>query len=92
MLRIGLHHGPVVVSRLGHDTHQQITIAGDSVNLASRLMEVAKQETATIAASAALVAAMAMPPSPAPDARRTVPIRGRSGEVEVALWRTPEAA
>jgi adenylate cyclase len=92
MLRIGLHHGPVVVSRLGHDTHQQITIAGDSVNLASRLMEVAKQETATIAASAALLAAMAMPPSPAPDARRTVPIRGRSGEVEVALWRVPEAA
>jgi adenylate cyclase len=92
MLRIGLHHGPVVVSRLGHENHQQITIAGDSVNLASRLMEVAKQETATIVASAALLAAMAMPPVPAPDARRIVPIRGRSGEVEVALWRVSKAA
>ena len=37
------HFGPVVVSRLGSPTHQQITLAGDTVNVASRLLEVAKE-------------------------------------------------
>ncbi len=87
-LRIGLHHGPAIVSRLGHETHQQITISGDSVNLASRLMEVAKAEGAMIVVSEAALAAMTSPPETAPDARRTVSIRGRMGEVDVALWRT----
>jgi hypothetical protein len=37
-VRIGGHIGPVVVSRFGHSSHQQITAAGDTVNVASRLM------------------------------------------------------
>jgi adenylate cyclase len=91
-LRIGLHYGPAVISRLGHDAHQQITISGDSVNLASRLMEVAKAEAATIAASDDLLAAMSADPQHVPDARRTVAIRGRVAQVEVALWRAVPAA
>lgn len=40
-LRIGLHCGPVMLSRLGPDTHQHITVSGDTVNVASRLLEIA---------------------------------------------------
>src|SRR3984957_5492926 len=42
--RIGLHFGPVILSRLGSPTQQQITPPGDTVNVANRLLEVAKQE------------------------------------------------
>src|SRR5271166_2768619 len=42
--RIGLHFGPAILSRLGSPTHQQITATGDTVNVASRLLEVAKQQ------------------------------------------------
>ena len=42
--RIGLHFGPVILSRLGSPTQQQITATGDTVNVASRLLEVAKQQ------------------------------------------------
>jgi adenylate cyclase len=42
--RIGAHFGPAVVSRLGSPSHQHITVTGDTVNAASRLLEVAKLE------------------------------------------------
>jgi adenylate cyclase len=54
-VRIGGHIGPVVVSRLGHSSHQQITAAGDTVNVASRLMEIAKQHSTIIALSSELL-------------------------------------
>ena len=44
--RIGLHFGPAILSRLGSPTQQQITATGDTVNVASRLLEVAKQQHA----------------------------------------------
>lgn len=40
--KIGAHFGPIVASRLG-ESHQHITATGDTVNVASRLMEVAVQ-------------------------------------------------
>ncbi|MEF2549832.1 adenylate/guanylate cyclase domain-containing protein [Aurantimonas sp. A2-1-M11] len=88
-LRLGLHAGPVVLARLGHDAHQQISVSGDTVNLASRLMEVAKAEGAVFAVSTASIAAMAQDgQSPAkPDAVHLATIRGRSAAIEVALWR-----
>ena len=42
--RIGLHFGPAILSRLGSPTQQQISATGDTVNVASRLLEVAKQQ------------------------------------------------
>ncbi|WP_118134988.1 CHASE2 domain-containing protein [Oceanicella sp. SM1341] len=94
-LRVGVHRGPVVVSRLGHETHQHVTVTGDSVNLASRLMEVAKAEGAAIAVSADLVSGagpQALSGLPVPDTRRVVAIRGRMAEVAVSLWRCPRGA
>jgi adenylate cyclase len=60
-VRVGAHHGLVVMSRLGSKTHQHITATGDCVNVASRLMEVAAEHRASVAVSADLVAATGDP-------------------------------
>lgn len=93
-LRIGAHFGPVIVSRLGHEAHQHITASGDSVNVASRLMEVAKAHGATLAVSSAFLDAIGATARDhgAPDALREVAIRGRSQPVSVAFWTVPAAS
>ena len=50
-VRIGGHVGPVVVSRLGAAHHQHVTATGDTVNVASRLLEVAKQHDSSVVVS-----------------------------------------
>ncbi|HEX2555640.1 MAG TPA: adenylate/guanylate cyclase domain-containing protein [Microvirga sp.] len=86
-VRVGAHYGPVVVSRLGADTHQHITATGDSVNVTSRLLDVAAREGAAFVASADLLAAAGEDP-----ARfgfrdlKTVAIRGRRESLSIALW------
>jgi len=87
--RAGVHMDTVVLSRLGHAEQQQVTVTGDGVNLASRLMDVAKSAGANVAASAAATDALTAPPSPAPDALFSTPIRGRRAAVDVALWTLP---
>jgi adenylate cyclase len=47
-VRIGGHFGPVMLSRLGALEHQHIAATGDTVNVASRLLEIAKQQTASV--------------------------------------------
>ncbi|MCP3056089.1 CHASE2 domain-containing protein [Aurantimonas marianensis] len=88
-IRLGLHFGTVSLSRLGHEIHQQISVSGDTVNVASRLMEVAKSAGATIAASMDLIEAMdgTIDDAGEPDEVRMVDIRGRRQSVNVALWR-----
>ena len=55
--RIGAHFGPAIVSRLGSPTHQHITVTGDTVNAASRLLEVAKHERCRVVVTEDLIAA-----------------------------------
>ncbi|TCR66145.1 adenylate/guanylate cyclase domain-containing protein [Bosea sp. BK604] len=87
-LRVGAHYGQVVVSRLGHESHQHIMATGDSVNVASRLMEVAKQHDARLAVSADFLAALGEDRGlhGEPDDLRPVDIRGRRQPISVALW------
>lgn len=88
--RVGLHSGDVTLSRLGADSHQQVTVTGDTVNVASRLMEVAKSESAAVTASRAFCAGLS-DDSLFLHARKTaVVIRGRDGEEIVHVW-TEEA-
>jgi adenylate cyclase len=93
-MRLGGHFGPVVVSRLGPETHQHITATGDTVNLASRLMEVAKQHKATLAVTMEFFNAVgeAGAHRRKPDDIRNVEIRGRQEHATVALWRGVGAA
>jgi adenylate cyclase len=88
--RIGAHFGEVVLSRLGAATHQQITAAGDTVNVASRLVEVAKEHRAAIAVSEDLYRAAIDTPDCKID-RHDEPaietnIRGRTYPILIRLW------
>jgi adenylate cyclase len=88
--RIGVHFGPAMLSRLGSPTHQQITVAGDTVNVASRFLEVAKQQHCRVVVSEDLfAAARAAPGSANVDAAayspRTVSIRGRTGAMQIRI-------
>lgn len=88
--KIGAHSGPIVASRLGGRSHQHITATGDTVNVASRLMEVAAHHDVRLALSNNLRV----------DAERSgarlqrgslagpveTQIRGRSGSLTVWLW------
>ncbi len=88
--RIGAHFGPAILSRLGSPTHQQITATGDTVNVASRLLEVAKQQHCRIAVSEDLfkAASTTLPAADiGPEAYTflTVPIRGRTSSLHVRV-------
>ncbi|CUT14928.1 Adenylate cyclase EC 4611 [Bradyrhizobium sp.] len=86
--KIGAHFGPIVASRLG-ESHQHITATGDTVNVASRLMEVAVQNGARLALSDTLLDAADF--QGGPDGVLSGPlltqVRGRSGVVTVWFWR-----
>lgn len=86
--KIGAHFGEIVASRLG-ESHQHITATGDTVNVASRLMEVAVQNGARLALSDTLLDAADF--HGAPDGILSGPllasVRGRSGVVTVWFWR-----
>ncbi|MDW3222815.1 MAG: adenylate/guanylate cyclase domain-containing protein [Paracoccaceae bacterium] len=84
--RIGLHHGDVILSRLGGDQHHQVSVAGDTVNLASRLLEITKEEGATIAATDAVLSIATHNAEPAPAFVKPVAVRGRESDALVHFW------
>jgi adenylate cyclase len=87
--RIGLHFGPAILSRLGSPTQQQISATGDTVNVASRLLEVAKQQHCRVVVTEDLFQAASAPtPSQTVDetyAPLTVPIRGRANALQIRV-------
>ncbi len=89
--KVGVHCGPIVASRLGSGNRQQITATGDTVNVASRLMEVAAARGVELALSAALMKAAGADSVSLRSGRLEGPaqarIRGRSEGIDVWLWR-----
>ncbi|MGY8663790.1 adenylate/guanylate cyclase domain-containing protein [Bradyrhizobium sp. UFLA05-109] len=65
-LGIGVHFGPVILGRIGHPGKRQVTVIGNTVNLASRIERMTKQVDAQILLSDSLVAHL-------PDALRIGP-------------------
>jgi adenylate cyclase len=90
-LKIGGHFGTIVASRLGGGSHEHIAATGDTVNVASRLMEIAAAHGAEVAVTEDLYLAAGEAcevfDSGKLEASRNVPIRGRSGTLAVRLWR-----
>jgi len=88
--KIGAHYGPISASRLGGDSHQHITAIGDTVNVASRLMEVAASHHADVALSDDLFRAAgeacSVFDSGALAGTLQTSIRGRSGSLPIWLW------
>jgi adenylate cyclase len=91
--KIGAHFGVIVASRLGGGNHQQITATGDTVNLASRLMEVAAGHGAEFAFSDEMLQIAgrdcALFKSGILSGPMETQIRGRSGSLAIWLWHGP---
>jgi len=84
----------VVASRLGGESRQQITATGDTVNVASRLMEVAKKNGAELALTTEILHIAGPDSDPYKSGVLSGPleteIRGRSGSVTIWLWRSED--
>ncbi|MDE1996880.1 MAG: adenylate/guanylate cyclase domain-containing protein, partial [Rhizobiaceae bacterium] len=93
--KIGAHFGTVVASRLGGGDHQQITATGDTVNVASRLMEVAARNGAEIAISNDLLQSAGQDSDlhreGIIDGPTETTLRGRAGSLAVWFWRSRAA-
>lgn len=94
--KVGAHFGPIIASRLGGGSYQHITATGDSVNVASRLMEVAARDGAALALSNDLLrqagpncALFEFGVLTGPSETR---IRGRAGALSVWLWRNASSS
>jgi adenylate cyclase len=91
--KVGAHCGTIVASRLGGGSHQHITAIGDTVNVASRLMEVAAEHGAEVAVSDQLFRAAGPACSIFDSGALTgafeATIRGRSGSIPVWIWQSP---
>jgi adenylate cyclase len=89
--KVGAHFGPILASRLGGGSHQHITATGDTVNVASRLMEVAAKQGAALAVSDDLLrqagAGSALHEFGILTGPRETQIRGRSRALSVWFWR-----
>ncbi len=94
--KVGAHFGTIVASRLGGGSYHHITATGDTVNVASRLMEVAANHGVELAASNELLRAAgrdcALYKSGVLTGPRDARIRGRSGSLAIWLWRSDLAA
>jgi adenylate cyclase len=94
--KIGAHFGDIVASRLGGASYQHITATGDTVNVASRLMEVAAGHGAEVAISDDLLRRAGdncpMLTTGTLSGPTEVQIRGRSGAVSAWLWCDGSAA
>ncbi len=89
-LRVGLHYGPVIAALLGGERQGQITVAGDTVNVASRLQEMGKEHKAAIVASAEFVASVhkAHRDDMLSGMRRLADqrVRGRNEAIDLWIW------
>jgi adenylate cyclase len=92
--KIGAHFGPIVASRLGGRNHQHITATGDTVNVSSRLMEVAARHEVRLALSDTLRAEAERSGARLKTGSLVGPveaqIRGRSGSLTIWLWRNEQ--
>jgi adenylate cyclase len=89
-LRVSVHAGPVTTAILGGARQAQVTVTGDTVNVASRLQETAKEHGASFVISrAALDAALAEDPGAGAGftALPDQSIRGRAGKIAVLAYR-----
>jgi adenylate cyclase len=90
--KVGAHFGTIVASRLGGGSYHHITATGDTVNVASRLMEVAAGRGVELALSDELFRAVGRDRSLFEAGALTGPVetrlRGRSGSLDVWFWRS----
>jgi adenylate cyclase len=87
-IAIGVHGGPVIVGRMGYGKATALTAIGDTINTASRLEGLAKEQDMELAVSADVVSRSGY--SFHSQERRELVIRGRAAMLET--WMIPRAA
>ncbi len=86
----GLHCGRTIVGEIGFADQVAFTALGETVNIAHRLQEMARDFEATAIVSDAVFATAGMPAHAW--AGTEIPIRGREGRLEVRIIREPALA
>jgi adenylate cyclase len=84
-VRIGLHSGPVVVGNIGTATRMNYTVVGDTVNVAQRIEDLAKElrPDAEVAILLSAATAAALPPGLAVTSLGWHQLRGRDDPTEI---------
>jgi len=84
-VRIGLHSGPVVVGNIGTATRMNYTVVGDTVNVAQRIEDLAKElrPDAEVAILLSAATAAALPQSFAVTSLGWHQLRGRDDPTEI---------
>ncbi len=89
--KVGAHFGVIVASRLGGESHHHITATGDTVNVASRLMEIAAHRGFQLAVGDELVRAAgadcALLKTGTLSGPHETPVRGRSAALTTWFWK-----
>ncbi len=80
---MGLHVGPLVLGRIGHQSSAALTVIGQTVNVASRLEDLTKEHGVQIVTSLAVLEAAGV--DAVPFAIETVTVRGSTEPIRVAL-------
>ncbi|GHE62870.1 adenylate/guanylate cyclase domain-containing protein [Camelimonas fluminis] len=84
---MGVHTGPLVVGRIGWGDSAAITVIGPTVNVASRIESIAKQENVQLAFSAATAEAAGIDVTASEHQFRGFPVKGVATPVAVGLAR-----
>ncbi len=91
----GIHYGQVSISEVGGSQHAQITVTGDTVNVASRLEALTREwRTSILISDTVMQAARQAGAGDVLDGFRELPlqsIRGREDPIVVWAWPAPEA-
>ncbi len=94
---VGLHLGPVLLGEVGGEHYAQMTVTGDTVNVASRLEALTRSHGVSILASDAVIEAARVAGGEAANAAldgfvalAPQDIRGRSQALKVWAWPAPK--
>jgi len=88
---IGVHHGPAIVANIGHSSYRQLSLIGDTINVASRIENVNRQLGTTMLVSEEV--GRLLPVALAASRTETVPLKGKRETfrlTEVVGFRDPD--